>query len=823
MESLLKAELGYLFKSIHTLGMGTGKQASNRLSQAANHRSDLMLFVANVGQYSKSLEKIIKNVAAAPDLGTVLLADSDAANRRVFDVVVRSDSDLSSLDSLLKRFPAATITVVSPDETAGGIQRTWRRSKTSGQAWFVQWWQSSGYDNEIGQRYAIGADVGNRHQVSVGDLIFCYRSGEAAKARQRLFGVGRVGHRVDRPAKTISGAESIESLLYFDRYTPIDPETEIGEDRDPRTNKQNSIQSVGEEWVAWALQAAGVGVANLEVVQPQWGPGELLGSEPIQSTSVTAGKLWVVYVGVQSMANLNHSMPNGKWGWKQKQDYYDQFEPGDTIAFSVGYTGGSPRVDLEHFREASFDDLVFCRVTSNLVEDVEPYWPDEAESVVYPHRIEVERVESLGVIDIASLDERYGGPVADSFRRSAINQSRAILVEGVTVVDQKPRSRSNKEVVKVKPAPFAEVVESFAQAAMESGLHYGNGHDQLVGSFITALATKPFVILTGLSGSGKTRLALAFGQWLGVDSVQVVPVRPDWTSPDSLLGYEDALAATSADGKQRWVVPKTLEFILRAAANPTRPFVLVLDEMNLAHVERYFADVLSGMESGQRVVPDLELGDDGEYRARSGTNDLVHLPDNLFIVGTVNVDETTYMFSPKVLDRANTFEFRVLSSDLGGAGSLLDVEPGSPDLAAGFLEAARLAPSASAEDDTFGARLRALHQLLSKHDREFGHRTYHEAIQFARRFREIDSDTSVALDLQVLQKVLPRLHGSRRELTEVLNELGRWCFEGADSDVSRTFDTAATEPSGAKLPASYEKLHRMAKRLRDRHFVSFAE
>jgi 5-methylcytosine-specific restriction protein B len=112
---------------------------------------------------------------------------------------------------------------------------------------------------------------------------------------------------------------------------------------------------------------------------------------------------------------------------------------------------------------------------------------------------------------------------------------------------------------------------------------------------------------------------------------------------------------------------------------------------------------------------------------------------------------------------------------------------------------------------------------LSRHDREFGHRTYHEAIRFARRFSEIDSNTTVALDLQVLQKVLPRLHGSRRELTEVLNDLGRWCFHGSDSEASQTFDTAATEPSGAKLPASYEKLHRMAKRLRDRHFVSFAE
>ena len=95
------------------------------------------------------------------------------------------------------------------------------------------------------------------------------------------------------------------------------------------------------------------------------------------------------------------------------------------------------------------------------------------------------------------------------------------------------------------PTSYVDVVERFAAAAKASGLDYGARHDQLIGSFVTALATKPFAILTGLSGSGKTRLALAFGQWLGDDAVQIIPVRPDWTSPDSLLGYEDALAATS--------------------------------------------------------------------------------------------------------------------------------------------------------------------------------------------------------------------------------------------------------------------------------------
>ena len=85
--------------------------------------------------------------------------------------------------------------------------------------------------------------------------------------------------------------------------------------------------------------------------------------------------------------------------------------------------------------------------------------------------------------------------------------------------------------------------------------------------------------------------------------------------------------------------------------------------MNLAHVERYFADMLSGMESMQPCLPNLSF-QNGSWRMHPSKEEKLPYPRNLFIVGTVNVDETTYMFSPKVLDRANTLEFRVGTSDL---------------------------------------------------------------------------------------------------------------------------------------------------------------
>ena len=85
--------------------------------------------------------------------------------------------------------------------------------------------------------------------------------------------------------------------------------------------------------------------------------------------------------------------------------------------------------------------------------------------------------------------------------------------------------------------------------------------------------TKPLVILTGLSGSGKTQIAIRFGEWLGADRMLVVPVRPDWTGAEALFGYEDALKPIDG-GRAAWSVPETLQFFLKAGANPVFPYQL---------------------------------------------------------------------------------------------------------------------------------------------------------------------------------------------------------------------------------------------------------
>jgi hypothetical protein len=376
---------------------------------------------------------------------------------------------------------------------------------------------------------------------------------------------------------------------------------------------------------------------------------------------------------------------------------------------------------------------------------------------------------------------------------------------------------------------LAQVVESFSEATKASGLDYGEQHRQLVVRLLASLLTRPFVILTGLSGSGKSQLALKLGQWFGKERYSVVAVRPDWTGPEAMLGYEDLLQPPP----RPWVVGEVLKLSLRAASDPDRPYLLLLDEMNLAHVERYFADFLSGMESDEPVIPNLAEGADS-WRIADTKELKLRVPRNLFVVGTVNVDETTYMFSPKVLDRANTIEFRVRSEDLShAAGKPGDIE--EADL--GLLETLvtmGMNTNWHAEHRPGGARdyeaaVTKLHQTLTAVGWEFGYRTYHDMLRFAAFASAMGiGKWQQILDFQLLQKVLPRLNGSKRRLEPALQRLGRFCEDLAVDDKvkdepNKAFMPIEQELPLAVLPQSYDKIKRMHRLLVANQFASFAE
>lgn len=363
---------------------------------------------------------------------------------------------------------------------------------------------------------------------------------------------------------------------------------------------------------------------------------------------------------------------------------------------------------------------------------------------------------------------------------------------------------------------------SFSDALRKANLRFGSDHDAFTRAFLASVVTKRFVILTGLSGSGKTQIALRFAEWMGQDRSALVAVRPDWTSPEALLGFEDLLRKDPETGRAPWHTPQTLDLFLRAAANPDEPYVLILDEMNLAHVERYFADVLSGMESDAPLLPSLKR-DAGEWVV-DDPGQRIPLPDNVFVIGTVNIDETTYMFSPKVLDRANTLEFRVERTDLPAFDQV--TKPSSLALAPAAHREAVLAlargDAPNPGDLTEVAEhLKTLHDVLSKPGFEFGHRTYFEALRFAAMHKALGgSDALEALDLQVLQKLLPRLHGSRRRIEKTLCRLANYCW---DFGHEPTFDPLQEREGDARLPKSFNKLARMTERVRTNQFVSFAE
>jgi 5-methylcytosine-specific restriction protein B len=198
--------------------------------------------------------------------------------------------------------------------------------------------------------------------------------------------------------------------------------------------------------------------------------------------------------------------------------------------------------------------------------------------------------------------------------------------------------------------------KKFYEAALDSNYQLSK---DIALRFVSSLLTKPFVILTGLAGSGKTKLAVAFAKWICAsdDQICVVPVGADWSSREPLLGYPNALQ------KGDYIKPESgvLDLLLQAKKSEEldegKPYFLILDEMNLSHVERYFADFLSAMESDEKIyLHSMESETVAPKR--------ISIPKNLFIIGTVNIDETTYMFSPKVLDRANVIEFRISNTEM---------------------------------------------------------------------------------------------------------------------------------------------------------------
>ncbi len=372
----------------------------------------------------------------------------------------------------------------------------------------------------------------------------------------------------------------------------------------------------------------------------------------------------------------------------------------------------------------------------------------------------------------------------------------------------------------------------------------------IINSFYNALKTKGFVILAGLSGTGKTKIFENFVKCFPeidpnskTKNHLFFSIRPDYKDSKSLLGFYNPLT-------QKYHSTPLLDFILEASKNyleegkDADPFFVLFDEMNLARVEYYFADFLSVLEAKRfenanecinnkefdgfikNLYSDKNLNvnqkiNDKNYKFTSQSIKIhnenidnipqeIFLPPNLYFVGTVNIDETTHMFSPKVLDRAFTIEFDVgsfenyvnefinkqnninqadqdlqniivskkdnliktIKKDFTNKGEFATI---NIEKISQFLSTQSTQSNQSNQSDQYYVKkLDEINEILKKYNLYFGYRVFNEIIMFLYNcensiFCKCDKDE--AFDLAIKMKILPKFHGTRQKLENPIIEL----------------------------------------------------
>ena len=287
--------------------------------------------------------------------------------------------------------------------------------------------------------------------------------------------------------------------------------------------------------------------------------------------------------------------------------------------------------------------------------------------------------------------------------------------------------------------------------------------DRTLRRFHLSLRSRGFVILSGISGTGKTWLAQAYARAVGGRGL-LVSVAPNWTTNEDLLGYFNPIQGVYHDTPfSNFLREAALEWRSATIEQQTPvPHFLVLDEMNLARVEYYFATFLSKLEVRQREeTVSVQLGDEE-----------VLLAGNLRFVGTVNVDETTHGFADKVYDRAQLVE----------------------------LEAPREAIAAHLADSPLAETLLAAWEALQE-VAPFAFRVIDDIRNYVNEAKELGVDVDVALDEQMLQKLLPKVHGIDPRIEQALAGFIELC--------------------GERFPLSKDKAHRMRVRFNKHGSVSY--
>ncbi len=413
------------------------------------------------------------------------------------------------------------------------------------------------------------------------------------------------------------------------------------------------------------------------------------------------------------------------------------------------------------------------------------------------------------------------------------------------------------EIVKDTVSPHADIVidrkkgrDAVIQDLSKAKTNYSPS--ALSTSYLTAMRTKPFLLLAGISGTGKSRIVkqMAFESCPDIPALrsdktapgnyELIEVKPNWHDSSELLGYESEI------GGPHYVVTPFVRFLVKSMRYPDVPFFVCMDEMNLAPVEQYFAEFLSVLESrkllsdgtitseplikadifskyADQLHRDLDITDTETYKAVYDRlkNDGLRLPSNLIVVGTVNMDETTHQFSRKVIDRAMTIEMNIEDAETpfknffeGGDALHYYDNPQPKDL---FLpkvvQASEALSILSVEDadylkENVPGLLHSLNSALNGTPFKIAYRVQNELILYFFSLREENPDEAAeallaqAMDAILMMKVLPRIEGDEDLLDKPLKELAAFTAE-------------------RNCTASSNKIAEMQERLPRAHFTSF--
>lgn len=411
------------------------------------------------------------------------------------------------------------------------------------------------------------------------------------------------------------------------------------------------------------------------------------------------------------------------------------------------------------------------------------------------------------------------------------------------------------EIVKDTVSPHADIVidrkkgrDAVIQDLSKAKTNYSPS--ALSTSYLTAMRTKPFLLLAGISGTGKSRIVkqMAFESCPDIPALrsdktapgnyELIEVKPNWHDSSELLGYESEI------GGPHYVVTPFVRFLVKAMRYPDVPFFVCMDEMNLAPVEQYFAEFLSVLESrkllsdgtitseplikadifskyADQLHRDLDITDAETYKAVYDRlkNDGLRLPSNLIVVGTVNMDETTHQFSRKVIDRAMTIEMNIEDTETpfknffeGGDALHYYDNPQPKEL---FLpkvvQASEALSILRAEDASYlkenvPGLLHSLNSALNGTPFKIAYRVQNELILYFFSLREENPDEAAeallaqAMDAILMMKVLPRIEGDEDLLDKPLKALAQF-----------------TE----NYPQASRKITEMQERLPQAHFTCF--